>query len=223
MEHLTATQFAADRIRESILSGELKPGDRLQQHALAAQYGVSHVPLREALRGLEGEGFISISPRRGAFVQPLTKEDAQDIFELRALAECRAMLLSGPNLKAGQIAVLREICEEADGIEELSESIQGEARRALLNEWNDANARFHRVLYSECDRPRLLALIETLWKNTSRYIMLLRHRGGYFGVSQTEHWKIVEAVSEGRTQEAVKLVSDHILGAAQRTISFLQR
>ncbi|MGN6318319.1 GntR family transcriptional regulator [Trinickia sp.] len=223
MEHLTATQFAADRIRESILSGDLKPGDRLQQHALAALYGVSHVPLREALRGLESEGFISISPRRGAFVQPLTREDAQDIFELRALTECRAMLLSGPNLKAGQIAVLREICEEADGIEELTESIEGEGRLALLNEWHDVNARFHRVLYSECDRPRLLALIETLWKNTSRYVMLLRHRGGYFGVSQAEHWKMVEAVSDGRTEDAVKLIHEHILGAAERTISLLPR
>ncbi|MGN6666239.1 MAG: GntR family transcriptional regulator [Trinickia sp.] len=223
MEHLTATQFAADRIRESILSGALKPGDRLQQHALAALYGVSHVPLREALRGLESEGFISISPRRGAFVQPLTQEDARDIFELRALTECRALQLSAPNLKARHIAVLREICQEADGIAEVTERIDGDRRLALLNEWNDVNARLHRVLYGECDRPRLLALIETLWKNTSRYIMLLRHRGGYFGVSKAEHRQMVEAVSEGRTDDAVALLNEHILGAAQRTISLLQR
>jgi DNA-binding GntR family transcriptional regulator len=126
-------------------------------------------------------------------------------------------------LKARHIAVLREICQEADGIAEVTERIDGDRRLALLNEWNDVNARLHRVLYGECDRPRLLALIETLWKNTSRYIMLLRHRGGYFGVSKAEHRQMVEAVSEGRTDDAVALLNEHILGAAQRTISLLQR
>jgi len=73
---VSASEFAAIQIRKSILDGTLEPGARIAQHALASELGVSHVPLREAIQRLEAEGFLAVHPRRGAFVMPLSVEDA---------------------------------------------------------------------------------------------------------------------------------------------------
>jgi DNA-binding GntR family transcriptional regulator len=206
--HPTASAFATTRLREAILNGELQPGDRLHQHQLAARLGFSHVPLREALQRLEFEGFIAINPRRGAFVVPLTASDAAEIFELRANLETAALHASVPRLSPEQIMVATDICREGDHIDEMVA-------------YGDLNWRFHRALYVAGDRPRTLGLIETLWRNASRYSMLLRHRDPYFRESQREHWDILDAVENKNGEAASDLLRAHISAASARILALL--
>ncbi|GAA0898398.1 GntR family transcriptional regulator [Pseudonocardia zijingensis] len=207
--HPTASAFATTRLREAILNGELQPGDRLNQHQLAARLGLSHVPLREALQRLEFEGFIAINPRRGAFVVPLTASDAAEIFELRANLEAVALRASVPRLSPEQIMVAKEICREGDRINDTVA-------------YGDLNWRFHRALNAACDRPRTLTIIETLWRNASRYSMLLRHRDPYFRESQREHWTILNAAANKNGDAASDLLRAHIGAAAARIQTLLE-
>ncbi|MET3579892.1 DNA-binding GntR family transcriptional regulator [Mesorhizobium robiniae] len=208
--HPTATTFATERLRKAILNGELKAGDRLQQHSLAASLGLSHVPLREAFQRLEFEGFIAINPRRGAFVVPLTARDAAEIYELRANLEAAALYASVLQISAEQILVATEICQEAD-------------RTQDNIGYGELNWQFHRALYAACDRPRTMHLIETLWQNARRYSMLLRYRAPYIRKSQREHWDILEAVRNRNVDLAVKLLRSHIEAGSARIVGLLEK
>ena len=158
---VSASEFAAIQIRKSILDGTLEPGARIQQHALASELGVSHVPLREAIQRLEAEGFLAVHPRRGAFVMPLSVEDAREIFELRATLEVKALRASMAALTSEQLQIAREICAAGDGITDVVS-------------YGELNVQFHRAVYAGAGRPRLQAMIETLWSNAARYSMLLQ-------------------------------------------------
>lgn len=207
--HMTASAFAIERLREAILNGEIKPGERLQQHLLASQLGLSHVPLREAFQRLEFEGFIAINPRRGAFVIPLTASDATEIFELRVNLETAALRASTQRLSAEELLAATEICREADRV-----------RDKLV--YGELNWQFHRAIYAGGRRPRTLNLIEALWRNASRYSMLLRHRDPYLRQSQQEHWDILGAVERRDAELASRLLQTHIEGAASRILKLFQ-
>lgn len=207
---VSASEFAAIQIRKSILEGALVPGARIQQHALASELGVSHVPLREAIQRLEAEGFLAVHPRRGAFVMPLSLEDAREIFDLRATLEVKALRASIPALTSEQLQIAREICAASDGVTDVVR-------------YGELNVQFHRALYAGACRPRLQAMIETLWSNAARYSMLLRFRGDHFERSQSEHWDLVEAAVNGDVERACTTLQDHIAAAAQKIAAIMSR
>jgi DNA-binding GntR family transcriptional regulator len=207
---VSASEFAAIQIRKSILEGALEPGARIQQHALASELGVSHVPLREAIQRLEAEGFLAVHPRRGAFVMPLSLEDAREIFDLRATLEVKALRASIPALTSEQLQIARETCVASDGVTDVAR-------------YGELNVQFHRALYAGASRPRLQAMIETLWSNAARYSMLLRFRGDHFERSQSEHWDLVEAAVNGDVERACTTLQDHIAAAAQKIAEIMSR
>jgi DNA-binding GntR family transcriptional regulator len=207
---VSASEFAAIQIRKSILEGALEPGARIQQHALASELGVSHVPLREAIQRLEAEGFLAVHPRRGAFVMPLSLEDAREIFDLRATLEVKALRASIPALTSEQLQIAREICAASDDVTDVVR-------------YGELNVQFHRALYAGACRPRLQAMIETLWSNAARYSMLLRFRGDHFERSQSEHWDLVEAAVNGDVERACTTLQDHIAAAAQKIAAIMSR
>ncbi len=98
-----------ERVRQEILSGEHEPGAQLRQDALAAAYGVSRIPVREALLQLEAEGLVAIEPHRGAVVTPLSPDEINDVFELRLMLEPRLIRSSIPELTAEDLAQLDAI------------------------------------------------------------------------------------------------------------------
>jgi DNA-binding GntR family transcriptional regulator len=207
---VSASEFAAIQIRTSILDGTLAPGARIAQHALAYEFGVSHVPLREAIQRLEAEGFLAVHPRRGAFVMPLSVEDACEIFELRATLEIKALRASIPALTSEQLQIVRETCAAGDGVTDLVR-------------YGELNAQFHRALYAGAGRPRLQAMIEALWGNAARYSMLLRFRGNHFERSQSEHWDLVEAAVTCDVERACATLKVHIAAASEKIVELMRR
>lgn len=208
--HISASEFAAIQIRKSILDGTLEPGARIAQHALASELGVSHVPLREAIQRLEAEGFLAVHPRRGAFVMPLSVEDISEIFELRAMLEVKALRASIPVLTSAQLQIARETCAAADNVTDVVR-------------YGELNFQLHRTLYAGAGRPRLQAMIETLWSNAARYSMLLRFKGDHFERSQAEHWDLVEAAISRDAARACATLKEHISAASQKIVELMSR
>src|SRR5262252_10095689 len=110
------TSAVADKLRDQIIRGEISEGTQLRQDAIASQYRVSRIPVREALRQLDAEGLITIVPNRGAVVPALSPDDIEELFSIRALLEPEVLKLSIPSLTKEDFseadAVLRKYVSE---------------------------------------------------------------------------------------------------------------
>jgi DNA-binding GntR family transcriptional regulator len=159
-------------IRQAILRGVFRPGERVPQDEIAAALGVSRMPVRASLRPLEAEGLLAIRPHRGAIVASLRREEITELYEMRVLLEGYLIERAIAQLTDGDVERLEEIARRLEGEEELTERL--EARRA-----------FYRELYALAGRPRAGALVEQLRDSVGRYLLLQRvdeSSTGHFGL-----------------------------------------
>ena len=99
-------------LRRALVSGELAPGEQVRQESLAERFGVSRVPLREALKILEGEGRVVYLPHRGYFVAELSLDDLLEVYRMRELLEAEAVMVAVPRLGASDLAAISAACED---------------------------------------------------------------------------------------------------------------
>src|SRR5215831_6943779 len=144
LERKTVAAAAAEALRGRILAGELKEGSQLRQEVLAAELGVSRIPLREALRLLEGEGLVTIVPHRGAVVSVLSPEEIGELFDLRVLIEPDLIRRAIPNMTA----------EDLREAEDTLAGYKSAFAQRNVESWGSLNTRFHTVLYRAAGRPR---------------------------------------------------------------------
>lgn len=205
----TASEHVAEVLREAIFRGVLRSGQQLQQDLLAAQFGVSRIPVREALRQLEAAGLVTVYPHRGAVVSALSAQEVEEIYEIRVALECLALRLAIPHLAAGDLKRAEKIIHEIDRVED-------------IGRWSELNLDFHATLYASAKRPRLLSLIHTLRMNVDRYhriyISLMHHKPQ----SQREHRRILEACRRGQEAEATRALEQHLSTAARKLVSYLK-
>lgn len=189
-------------IRDDIIRGTFAPGQRLTEDALAESYGVSRVPVREALRTLEAEGFAFSRPYAGVFVAELTEAEAADLLEIRARLE---------PLCASRAAV-RRTPEQLGRLKELTALGQEAVRDGRLDELTRLNSRFHEVLAEASGSALLSQLITQLsWKIAWVYAVELPRRAED---SWHEHEEICVALEAGDPERAQNLVAVHIAHAA---------
>jgi DNA-binding GntR family transcriptional regulator len=198
----------ADRLRAAVRSGELAAGERINQDRVAQEAGVSHIPVREALRGLAAEGLVTFHPRRGFFVAALSVADAQDLGDLRAALEGLAARLAVPRVGAADLQAAQEQIERSE-------------RARSLAVWSEANWRFHRALYAPCGRPRLLETLEGLWRAADRYLRVVWQEAAWQGRSQDEHRVILEAFRAGDAALAGRLVRRHVEAATRELVKIM--
>ena len=170
----TLTSAVTESLRRRILSGEFADGQQLRQEALSNEYGVSRVPVREALRQLEAEGLIQIIDHKGALVSKLSLEDVLELLEVRAMLE-------GSLLKA---AIPCQTQADHDAAQQTLREFEAALHNNDVRHWGEINSRFHLALYRAAKRPNTLALIEQLHNKTDRYtrMQILFTRGVEFGV-----------------------------------------
>ncbi|WP_334174694.1 GntR family transcriptional regulator [Pseudoxanthobacter sp.] len=204
----TATARVAETLRRAILDGTLPGGTVLRQEELAAQFAVSRMPVRDALKQLEAQALVSIVPNRGAVVSELSAQDAADIMGLRALVEPEAIALSVPNLTAADLAAA------AAALADL-EAATDPARMGELNR------RFHMSLYARAGRPRLLALIGALFAETDAVLRFQLAALGAGEMGAQAHAAMLAAARAGDAAGAARLVRAHIGEAAARLVAFL--
>jgi DNA-binding GntR family transcriptional regulator len=205
----TTPGLVAEVLREAILRNVLTGGQQLRQDEIAAHLGVSRIPVREALRQLEAEGLVTFFPHRGAVVSELSYQEVQEIYEIRTPLEVTAMRLALPRLSQPDLERAEEILEAID-------------RETEVAKWSGLNREFHTVLYAPADRPRLLALINTLRTNVERYqriyISLMQHKPH----SQREHREILDACRRRDVEAAVRALERHLGQAAQELVAYLR-
>ncbi len=200
-------------LERMILSGELPPGEKLTEVALAARLGVSRGPLREAFRMLEEAGLVRTEKNRGVFVRDLPVEEAIEIFELRAAMD----ELVGRRLAANIApAALREIRALVDRMEQAVKAKDAPAYHLL-------NLRFHDRLVELAGNGKLTAVYRKLIKELSLFRRLNLADGGLMPISVGEHRQIVKAIASGDEQAAGRAMFEHVMQSKERTIKNQQR
>lgn len=191
----------AEVLRREIIAGTLTQDRDFRQERLADRFGVSRMPVREALRILEASGLVVFAPNKGATLVPLSAADLIDISEMRVAAETLALRRALPELSNAQI--------------ERAAAIQAELEGAALSAFGDLNERFHKTLYAPCGRPRLLAHIESLGHAADRYLRLTVASLDYAPTSHGEHHALLEACRKRDEDRAVACLSQHIMAAGE--------
>ncbi len=209
----TLTSATADALRERILDGMYPVGTPLRQEALAAELGVSRIPLREGLLRLEAEGLVTLVPHRGAIVAALPPEDVAELFEVRALLETDLARRAVPRLTARDDAQLRHQAARFERVVASGDATQ----------WGDANRAFHFALYGAAQRPRTLEMIARLHAQCDRYLrlQLVLTRGTARAIR--EHRAIVAAARARDAVRTARLVREHILRAGVALTDALTR
>lgn len=197
-------------IRADILKGGILPGTPLKQDALAKDYGVSKIPIRETLKRLEADGLVEFKGRRGAFAIQHSMEDILEIQDIRIALECRALELAIPRMTDADIIMADEILiryENANNIEE----------------WSEMNRQFHDCLYAPCGLPKMMAMIRKIVEQTGLFIRLEVTIASGFERPHVEHRAILEACKNGETALAVKLLKKHIEQTKKEVMAHFRR
>jgi DNA-binding GntR family transcriptional regulator len=195
----TAQEAVLVALRQAIVGGEIKPGEQVRQEALAERFGVSRVPLREALKILEGEGAVTYVPRRGYFVAELSLDDLLEVYRIRQLLEDEAVRVGVPRLTDADRADLTdavEACEQAGAAGDLA---------AMTAQ----NRRLHFALYATAAMPRLVRQIRILWDATDVYRTVYYSEPANRRTVAVEHRAILDAVLAGDAEGAVELLDQH--------------
>lgn len=200
------TSAVAERLREKIVRGEIKEGEQLRQDAVAGEFQVSRIPVREALRQLEAEGLITIVPHRGAVVSLLSCDEIEEIFEMRAVLEPEVLRASIPNLTESQLQEAQEILATYDRILDNVEDIA---------EWGRMNWLFHSSLYDAARRPQFMAVIRNINYNGERYIRLQLYLTRAMERAREEHHKLLELCRARDIEGACQLLAQHIRSAGK--------
>ena len=155
----TAQESVLIALRDDIVSGRLRPGTQIVQDDLAREYGVSRVPLREALKILEGEGQVTYYPHRGYFVTELSVDDLLEVYRIRYLLEAEAIARAVDEISDDDIAYIAGVLDE---VEEAGAAGDTTALTA-------ANRAFHFAIFELSSQPRLTRMIRVLWDATDAY------------------------------------------------------
>ena len=207
---LTAKESIADSLRADILRGNLKSGQALKQDEIAAQFGVSKIPVREALVQLKAEGLVNFYPNRGAFVSELSADEADEIYVMRIALETAVLARAIPDLTVAQLKHAEEILNAIDQEENIAK-------------WGELNWEFHATLYSPASLPRLMDTIKALHTNIARYLVLYLAGMAYQKKSQKEHRAILVACRHGEIGKAVTVLEGHLRGAAEHLVAYLNK
>ena len=191
----------ADELRKRILGGDYAGGMQLRQDALAEEFGVSRIPVREALVQLEAEGLVRIQPHKGAIVAKFSPAEIQELFEFRALIEPRLLEKSVPGLTESDFERLRAILHE----------YSAEMRSLNIDRWGELNTQFHALLYSHAGSPRIEGTAYQLLQGSDRFTRMQIYYTDGRERAEREHDLIVEHCQKGDAAGAAKILRKHIL------------
>lgn len=199
-EYLPLRDVVFNTLRQAILRGELKPGERLMEIQLANKLGVSRTPIREAIRKLELEGLVLMIPRRGAEVAEITEKSLRDVLEVRGALEELAVKLACQKITDEQIQELRMAEKE----------FEMALSSGDVTVYAEADVKFHDVIYRATDNQRLIQLLFNLREQMYRYRVEYLKREESHGNLLIEHKKIIETITNRDMDAAVDAVCQHI-------------
>lgn len=198
----------ANRLRDMIAHGELQAGERINEVHLAERLGISRTPLREALTTLSSEGAIFTIPRRGFFVQELSRDEFEDIYPLRALLDPEALRLAGiPDRK------------RLESLESMNEKLLRNRRTADRIEIDD---RWHLSLIEGCPNGVLVDLIRQFMRRTRRYEVGYLGRNENVHTAYEEHLKIISALKRRDLKGACRALKQNLSNGMEPILDWLE-
>ena len=199
-EYLPLRDVVFNTLRQAILRGELKPGERLMEIQLANKLGVSRTPIREAIRKLELEGLVLMIPRKGAEVADITEKSLRDVLEVRKALEELAVQLTCDKITKEQI---REL-------EQAAEQFKKTLKSNDITEIAEADVRFHDIIYLATDNQKLILLLNNLIEQMYRYRIEYLKRADKYSQLLAEHEEIIRHIEKKQKKEAAEIVCKHI-------------
>lgn len=205
-------EAVAASLRARILSGEFKDGEQLRQEAIADQYEVSRMPVREALRQLEAEGLVRLQTHKGAIVTALSPEEVGELFDLRVLLEAELLRLAVPRMTKADL----------DASEAAVARLEAAYRGHDVAGWGVLNWEYHRSLYAPASKAQTMALALTINNQTDRYIRIQLLLTGKLEQAEREHRELLLLCRKEDAAAAVALLRRHILGTKAALLLAMQ-
>ena len=199
-EYLPLRDVVFNTLRQSILKGTLKPGQRLMEIHLAKQLGVSRTPVREAIRKLELEGLVVTLPRKGAEVAQITEKDLKDVVEVRCALEELAVKLACQRITTAQIVQLKETVKEFEHI----------MKSGDVTALAEIDVKFHDIIFAATDNQRLMQMINNLREQMYRYRLEHLKDVKEHELLIKEHELIISALQKKDIKKAKETMVYHI-------------
>lgn len=202
--YLPLRDVVFNTLREAILKGELKPGERLMELQLAAKLGVSRTPIREAIRMLEQEGLAVTIPRKGAEVAKMTEKDMEDVLQIREALDELAAARACERISEDELTELRCTMHE---FEEYTKS-------GNLKMIAEADVRFHDIIYRATGNSKLVNMLNNLREQMYRYrVEYLKDEKNY-PILIKEHSEIMDGLSEKDRDRVTAAMHRHVMNQA---------
>lgn len=211
-EYLPLRDVVFNTLRQAILKGELKPGERLMEIALAERLGVSRTPIREAMRKLEQEGLVVMIPRRGAQVASITEKDLNDVLEVRIALENMAI----------EKACARMTAEETEKLKAAAKAFEDTIAEGNLVHLAEADVAFHEIIYQAADNVCLMQVLNNLREQIYRYRVEYLKDEEMRRQLAREHEKLTQALAARDVKDAQELSYDHIENQRQGIIKSIR-
>jgi len=208
MAYENAAVRVASQLRSEILEGDVAAGSRLSQQSIAERFGVSRIPVRDALQILAGEGLVDPTSNATAVVTGMSVAELQELYELREAIEPLATQLAVPNVGRADHLTMRK---QLHVMEE-----HADTRR-----WLAANADFHEAVYQHANRPRMIELVQRLRRLTDRYLYVHLEVIGQTEHLAFEHLGILAAVESGDAALAARLTREHLATSHDMILTYL--
>jgi len=203
----------ADIIRENIISGNINPGEKVNEYQVAKLLNISRPPIREAFRLLAAEGLITLVPRKGAFVSKLSFREVKEIYEMKSMMESFAVRLAIPIIDEKEVSKL-------DSILKLMEEM---IKKNNFKKIQSLNIEFHRKIIEMSKNKKLIYFYESIIMPIRKYQRLGLSAPSSWKTSFKEHRDIVEAIRSRNIELAERLTREHTMRATLRVIDRLKR
>ena len=204
----TLREIVQERLLDDILNARLKPGQKLVETELAQTYEVSRGPIREAMRALEGQGYVRFFASRGAVVSSLTKAQLREVYDIRAELDGLATRLA--------VAVISE--PELTALEGLLQEMDRSGQAGDIDTWLRLNDQFHMTLYRASGSERLCGLIADLMGAIRPYVRLFLDLPGHLTDTHADHALILGAAKARDVARAELLTKEHLRRAADTLV-----
>ncbi|MEM7731684.1 MAG: GntR family transcriptional regulator [Pseudomonadota bacterium] len=197
-------------LKGDILTGKIEPGTPLRQDELAKRFGVSKIPVREALRRLEVDRLVVFERNKGAAVRGYSEVEILQLMDIRIALECRALELAIPNMIESDFRDMRALLDDYVQSKEVAE-------------WSASNLRFHNMLYEPCANDQLVSMIRDLQAKLGQYLQLMVSNVSGLERPMREHIEILDASEAGDVVTAVATLRKHIETTQKEVAAFLRR
>ena len=211
-EYLPLRDVVFNTLRQGILKGDLKPGERLMEIHLANRLGVSRTPIREAIRMLELEGLVTMVPRKGAEVARISKQDLRDVLEVRRSLDSLAVSLACERIEE----------EEKEALKMAEDDFERAVATGDVTAIAQADVGFHDVILKASKNGRLMQMVNNLAERVYRYRLEYIKDVRNHARLVEEHRKIMKYVDEGDKDNACSMIEMHIDNQEKNIISQLE-